>query len=74
MRDSLGNKLSNDYAYVVGDRVELHPATDAWARGDRYGQIVRRGTKFYHVAMDRSQRVLRVPPRNICQRISCKEG
>ena len=63
MRDSLGNKLSNDY--VVGDRVELHPATSAWARGDRYGQIVRRGTKFYHVAMDRSQRVLRVPPRNI---------
>ena len=23
-----------------GDRVQLHPATDSWMRGDRYGEIV----------------------------------
>lgn len=25
---------------MVGERVELHPCTDAWAQGDRYGEIV----------------------------------
>ena len=24
-----------------GDRVALHPATDEWMQGDRYGEIVR---------------------------------
>ncbi len=27
-------------AYGVGDRVELHPATDMWMRGVRYGTVV----------------------------------
>ena len=27
-------------AYGVGDRVELHPATDLWMRGARYGTVV----------------------------------
>jgi hypothetical protein len=26
--------------YGVGDRVELHPATDLWMRGARYGVVV----------------------------------
>lgn len=26
--------------YNVGDRVELHPGTDLWARGARYGVVV----------------------------------
>jgi len=26
--------------YWVGDRVELHPGTDLWMRGARYGQVV----------------------------------
>lgn len=42
-------------------RVELHPATDAWMRGDRYGIVVKTGRKYVHVRMDRSGRVLRVP-------------
>lgn len=67
MKDSLGNLIATEYA--IGQRVELHPATDAWMRGDRYGQIVRCGTKFYHVAMDRNQRILRVPPRNILRSV-----
>ena len=25
---------------AVGDRVELHPATDLWMRGARYGEVV----------------------------------
>lgn len=27
--------------YTIGDRVELHPATDLWMRGARYGTVVR---------------------------------
>lgn len=27
-------------AYVVGDRVELHPGCDLWMRGARYGTVV----------------------------------
>ena len=24
----------------MGDRVQLHPATDEWMQGDRYGEVV----------------------------------
>lgn len=27
--------------YSVGDRVELHPAFDRWARGDKFGEVLR---------------------------------
>jgi hypothetical protein len=27
-------------AYGIGDRVELHPGCDLWARGARYGTVV----------------------------------
>ena len=26
--------------YSVGDRVEIHPATNHWMRGARYGEVV----------------------------------
>jgi hypothetical protein len=26
--------------YTIGDRVELHPGTDLWMRGARYGDVV----------------------------------
>lgn len=26
--------------YTIGDRVELHPGTDLWMRGARYGTVV----------------------------------
>jgi hypothetical protein len=57
--------MMTDQDFSVGDRIQLHPATDAWMRGDRFGQIRKVGRKFYHVAMDVSGRVLRVPPCNI---------
>jgi hypothetical protein len=27
--------------YTIGDRVELHPGTDLWMRGARYGVVTR---------------------------------
>lgn len=41
--------------YAVGDRVELHPATDLWMMGTRFGEVV--GTSLtskdrVHVRLD----------------------
>ena len=32
---------TNATAFTVGQRVAIHPATDAWMRGDRYGLVTR---------------------------------
>lgn len=45
-----------------GDRVMLHPGTDAWMRGDKYGDVTRIGKKHVHVKMDVSGRTLKVAP------------
>lgn len=46
--------------FTIGQRVELHPATDDWMRGDRYGAVVRisrAGTVY--VRLDKSGRTRR---------------
>ena len=43
-------------AYSVGDRVEIHPSTDYWMRGARYGTVVRISTTpkdRVHVKLDK---------------------
>ena len=51
--------------FKVGDRVEMHPATDEWMRGDRFGEIVfrirgsRQGMPGYRVKLDKSGRFIR---------------
>lgn len=65
----------------IGKHCQLHPATDAWMRGDRFGIIVgvgRRVRSFLdpkdprngrtlRVRMDRSGRTLRVSEGNIME-------
>jgi hypothetical protein len=51
--------------FRVGDRVQLHPATDAWMMGDRYGTVIKIGRQLLHVRMDRSNKVRKVTPGNI---------
>lgn len=46
-----------------GERVELHPATDAWITGDRFGEVRFVGRKLVHVYMDRSRKVRKLHPR-----------
>ena len=45
-------------------RVELHPATDRWMMGDRYGTVIRDrkvGDRWiYEVRLDKSGKVVRV--------------
>jgi hypothetical protein len=62
------------HGHRVGDRVQLHPATDAWMRGDRYGDVVKVGTKHIHVKMDRSGRTLKVHPSNIGDNYDAKKS
>ena len=54
--------------YQVNQRVELHPATDAWMSGDRFGTIVKVGGRL-HVKMDRSGKVRKVSQRNISRTV-----
>ena len=61
-------KRWNTQHNLISRRVQLHPATDAWVQGDRYGAIVaiqewRDGPSAPEiigakVLMDKSQRVL----------------
>jgi hypothetical protein len=51
--------------FTKGERVEAHPATDAWMMGDRYGTVHKIGHKYVHVLMDRSGRVRFFTPKNL---------
>ena len=51
--------------FRIGDRVELHPATDAWMSGDRYGVVREITFKYLRVRMDKSDRLLRVNPASV---------
>lgn len=59
------DELAGELVTLVGKRIELHPATDAWMRGDRYGDVTRVGRKYVYVRMDRSGRTLKVAFDNI---------
>ena len=58
---------SSASTFVVGQRVELHPACDAWMQGDRFGVVTKIGTKYVHVKMDRSGRTLQKLPKNVLE-------
>ena len=51
--------------YHVGDRVELHPATDRWMSGDRYGAIVKVTRKLVHILLDKSGNTAKMHPSHI---------
>jgi hypothetical protein len=52
-------------SFARGDRVQLHPATDRWMRGDRYGEVVLVGRKLISVKMDVSGQIAKLHPSNI---------
>ncbi len=59
-------RLQSELAqFTKGDRVELHPGTDAWMMGDRYGNVVYIGRKHIHVLMDRSNKIRKLHPSNV---------
>lgn len=63
-----------------GQRVQLHPATDAWMQGDKFGTVIGYGRKKYYytlndgtsgfvrlirIKLDKSGRVRRFHPKNV---------
>lgn len=61
-RPAMTEDTAGRAGFTVGTRVQAHPATDAWMRGDRFGTVVTVGRKLVHVRMERSGRVLRFTP------------
>lgn len=55
--------------FKIGDRVELHPATDAWMSGDRYGEVKEIGRFYLHVRMDRSKLLRKLTPEKIHRKV-----
>jgi hypothetical protein len=55
--------------YKIGDRVELHPATDLWMRGERYGEITGIGTKYARIKLDKSEKTVSITPRNVYSKV-----
>lgn len=53
--------------FSLGDRVQLHPATSRWMRGDRYGAVVGFGSKCLRVKLDRSGTETFLSPRNVVE-------
>lgn len=53
--------------FLVGDRVQLHPATNLWMQGDRYGEVVKIRRGKVTLKMDRSGRVIRAFPHDISE-------
>jgi hypothetical protein len=51
--------LTATQPFILNQRVQAHPATDTWMRGDRYGTVKKIGRRYIHVLMDRSGRTIR---------------
>lgn len=51
--------------FKVGDRVEMHPATDLWMRGARFGNVVKVGRTRVHVKLDKLPRPVEVAPSDL---------
>lgn len=51
--------------FKVGDRIELHPATDNWMRGLRYGTVTRVGNRYVTLVMDAGGPESKCAPENI---------
>lgn len=56
--------------FTVWQRVQLHPATDLWMKGARFGEIVSIGKRYLHVRLDATGKIVRLAPRNVCEIVS----
>jgi hypothetical protein len=51
--------------FAVGDRVQLHPATDLWMRGARWGTVAGIGRKLVRVHVDALGRTINISPAHL---------
>lgn len=62
--------LHGYFLYNVGDRIELHPATDWWMRGARYGEVRKVNPPIVTVKLDKVKRLVKVHYDNVLKVIS----
>lgn len=76
--------MGKEPVYKKGQRIQLHPATDLWMQGERYGEIVqvslrmspkgkdgvRKERWHYKVRLDKSERAVWINQRNIQEAVS----
>jgi hypothetical protein len=60
--DGYGSRPSE---FLEGERVELHPGTDWWMRGARYGVVHKVGREWVHVRLDMTSAVIMLRPGRI---------
>jgi hypothetical protein len=51
--------------FRVGERVQLHPGTDRWMMGDRYGEVVKVTREYVHVKLDKSGKTMKFSENNL---------
>jgi len=49
-----------DRLFLLGKRVQLHPSTDWWMRGAKYGVVVKVTRLYTHVKLDVTGRVVKL--------------
>ncbi len=61
--------------FPVDKRIEMHPATDQWMRGARYGSVrkVDGKTGLVHVKLDKIKKILRCAPADLLERDPTKD-
>lgn len=59
-----GTVMSMD-SFFEGQRVQTHPATNSWMRGDRFGEVVQVGRTLVRVKMDRSGLTISFSPKDL---------
>jgi len=53
------------WTFPEGRRVQLHPCTDQWMMGDRFGSVTQVKNGLVYVKMDRSGKTLKCQPDHI---------
>ena len=53
--------LTDPADFTIGTRVQLHPATDLWMMGARYGTVVKVTRTRVHVKLDTGRTVAMAP-------------
>jgi len=53
--------------FQPGQRVQLHPASDLWMRGARYGTVVRAGRQWVLVNLDMTGLIHAIEPKDIAE-------
>jgi hypothetical protein len=56
---------SDNHLMIQGARVAVHPATDTFMRGIRYGRVTKVGRKYVHIYSETFQRTVKVLLENV---------